>query len=96
MPVLSTLGLQLTTVMLALSLSRGLNFPIRSTARFSSRSKLSAVTVAADATIIASAVAQHPSYDVIEESMITEYGCKAILYRYEHHNIYPHLDEPPF
>lgn len=82
MPVISTLGLKLTTMMLLLGLSRGLKFPIRTSARFSSSSRLSAVTVAADAAIIASAVAQHPSYEVIEESMITEYGCKAVLYRY--------------
>ena len=81
MPVISTLGLQLTTVMLVIGLTKGLNFPVRTSARFSSRSRMSAVTVAVYATITAAAVAQHPSYEVIEESMITEYGCKAILYR---------------
>ena len=68
--------------MIALGLGRGLNFPLRSSARFSTRSKLSAVTIAADAAIMGGVAVQHPSYEIVEESMITEYGCKAILYRY--------------
>jgi hypothetical protein len=83
MPVISSISLQLTTVMLVLSLSRGLNFPLRSTAKFSTRSRLSAVTIAADVAITTASAAQHPSYDIVEESMISEYGCKAILYRYD-------------
>ena len=82
MPFIPNLGIRLTTVMIALGLGRGLNFPLRSSARFSTRSKLSAVTIAADAAIMGGVAVQHPSYDIVEESMITEYGCKAILYRY--------------
>ena len=68
--------------MLIAGLSRGLNFPMRAGNRFSTQSKLSATTIAAESVMSSTAPAQHPSYDVIEESMITEYGCKAILYRY--------------
>lgn len=73
--------LKFTTLMLIVGLSRGLNFPMRAGTRFSTSSKLSATTIAAENIMSTTAPAQHPSYEVIEESMITEYGCKAILYR---------------
>jgi hypothetical protein len=75
-------GLKLTTIMLVLSLHRGLQFPFRTASRFSSSKVLGATSVVAEAALgLSSAPAQHPSYDMVEESMITEYGCKAILYR---------------
>ena len=71
-----------TTMMLVMSLTRGLNFPMRTASRFSTNSKLSATTIAAETILSTAGAAQHPSYDIVDESVITEYGCKAILYRY--------------
>lgn len=71
--------------MLLLSLSRGLNFPARAAGRANARtlSSISAVTTSPDVVSVTSSLAaQHPAYEIIEESMITEYGCKAIMYRY--------------
>ena len=64
-----------------LSFSRGLNFPLRSASRFSTNMKISATAIATETLMSPSVAAQHPSYDIVEESLITEYGCKAILYR---------------
>mmetsp|Transcript_5115 Transcript_5115/g.5246 ORF Transcript_5115/g.5246 Transcript_5115/m.5246 type:complete len:809 (+) Transcript_5115:63-2489(+) len=75
-----------TTVMLLLSLGRGLNFPARAAGRANGRalSSLSAVTTSPDVVSVTSSLAaQHPAYEIVEESMITEYGCKAIMYSHK-------------
>ena len=77
-------------IMLLVQLSRGFKLPMKSTftklACGNTRSSSSQLCAAASAKMdIMSSVTvpKHPSYDIVEESNIEEYGCKAILYNHK-------------
>ena len=80
---------------MVLQFSRGINLqPVRSTLSrltcgMSSTSRMSQALCAASTSIRAAdmvptvAAPRHPSFDLVEESNIEEYGCKAILYSHK-------------
>ena len=77
-------------IMLLVQLSRGFKLPMKSStftklACGNTRSSSSQLCAASTKMDVMSTVTvpKHPSYDIVEESNIEEYGCKAILYNHK-------------